>query len=65
MPNQIEMFLMQLEGDLALLSSTIRRQQNQFKLLYESSQRLGLKVNTDKTRIMVFCKGGHLSSRKN
>ena len=65
MPNQIEMFLMQLEGDLALLSSTIRRQQNQFKLLYKSSQRLGLKVNTDKSRIMVSCKGGHLSSRKN
>ena len=65
MPNQIEMFLMLFADDLALLSSTVRGLQNQLNLLYESSRRLGLKVNTDKTKIMVFRKGGHLSSREN
>ena len=65
MPNQIEMFLMLFADDLALLSSTVRRLQNHLNLLYESSRRLGLKINTDKTKIMVFRKGGHLYSREN
>ena len=51
--------------DLALLSSTVRGLQNQQNLLYESSRRLGLEVNTDKSKIMVFRKEGHLSSREN
>ena len=38
--------------------------QNQLILLYESSRRLDLKVNADKTKIMVFHKGGHLTSRE-
>ena len=53
MPNQIEMFLMLFANDLALLSSTVRGLQNHLNLLYESSRRLGLKINTDKTKIMV------------
>ena len=65
MPNQIEMFLMLFADDLALLSSTVRELQNRLNLLYESSRRLGLKVNTDKTKITVFRKRGHLSSREN
>ena len=65
MPNQIEMFLMLFADDLALLSSTVRSLQNQLNLLYESSRRLDQKVITDKTKIMVFRKGGHLSSREN
>ena len=65
MPNQIEMFLMLFADDLALLPSTVRGLQNQLNLLCESSQRLGLKINIDKTKIMVFRKGGHLSSREN
>ena len=55
---------MLVADDLALLSSTVMGLQNQLNLLYESSQRLGLKVNTDKTKIMVFSKGGHLTSRE-
>ena len=65
MPNQIEMLLMLFADDLALLSSTVRGLQNQQNLLYESSRRLGLEVNTDKSKIMVFRKEGHLSSREN
>ena len=57
MPNQTEMFLMLFADDLALLLSTVRGLQNQLNLLYESLRRLGLKINTDKTKIMVFRKG--------
>jgi Reverse transcriptase (RNA-dependent DNA polymerase) len=62
LPNQIELFLMLFADDLALLSSTVRGLQNQLNLLHEASQRLGLKVNTGKTKIMVFRKGGHLAA---
>ena len=63
-PNQIEIFLMLFADDLALLSSPVIGLQNQLNLLYESSRRLGLKVNTDKIKIIVFHKGGHLTSRE-
>ena len=58
------MFLMLFADDLALLSSTVKGLQNQLNLP-KSSRRLGLKVNIDNTKIMVFRKGGHLSSREN
>eukprot|EP00916_Digyalum_oweni_P017671 GHVL01029026.1.p1 GENE.GHVL01029026.1~~GHVL01029026.1.p1 ORF type:complete len:175 (-),score=5.84 GHVL01029026.1:326-850(-) len=64
LPNQIEIFLMLFADDLALLSSTVWGLQNQLNLLFESSQRLGLKVNTEKTKVVVFRKGGHLSARE-
>ena len=46
------------------MSSTVRGLQNQLNLLHDASQRLGLKVNTGKTKIMVFRKGGHLAARE-
>ena len=60
LPNQIELFLMLFADDLALMSSTVAGLQNQLNLLGESSQKLGLKVSTEKTKIVVFRKGGHL-----
>jgi len=62
LPNQLEIFLMLFADDLALLSSTVIGLQNQLNLLYESSRRLGLRVNLSKTKVMVFRKGGHLAA---
>lgn len=64
LPNQVELFLMLFADDLALMSSTVIGLQNQLNLLYEASRRLGLKVNTDKTKIVVFRKGGYLGARE-
>ena len=60
LPSQIEIFPMLFADDLALLFSTTTGLQNQLNLLCESSRRLGRKVNVDKTKLMVFRKGGHL-----
>ena len=47
--------------DVILASDTIVGLQNQINILSEQARRLGLEVNLDKTKIMVFRKGGFLS----
>ena len=64
MPNHVELFLLLFADDLALMSSTVAGLQNQLNTLHESSQRMGLKVNVDKTKIVVFRQGGHLGARE-
>ena len=44
--------------DIALLSSTPIGLQNQLNVLYEVANRLGLLVNLEKTKIVVFRNGG-------
>ena len=67
MPNQIEIFLMLFADDLALLSSTVRGLQNRLNLLYESllTKTWSEGQYTDETKMMVFRKGGPLSSKEN
>ena len=47
--------------DIILVSDTIQGLQNKLNVLESQSIRLGLTVNLDKTKIMVFRKGGRLS----
>ena len=47
--------------DIALLSSTPVGLQNQMNVLYEVANRLGLLVNLEKTKIVVFRNGGYLA----
>ena len=47
--------------DEILVSDTISGLQNKLNLIKMQPQRLGLEVNLDKTQIVVFRKGGHLS----
>ena len=47
--------------DVILVSDTIQGLQNKLDILEAQSKRLGLTVNLDKTKIMVFRKGGRLS----
>ena len=47
--------------DIALLSSTPVGLQNQLNVLCEVANRLGLLVNLEKTKIVVFRNGGYLA----
>ena len=47
--------------DSLLISDTATGLQNQIDILDQQSNRLGLKVNLEKTKIIVFRKGGYLS----
>ena len=63
-PNDIEIFIMLFADDIILLSATIAGLQNQITALYNDANRLRLQVNFNKTKVMVFRKEGHLSTRE-
>ena len=47
--------------DTILISDTVSGLQSKLNILHEQCIRLGLNINIDKTKIIVFRKGGHLS----
>ena len=60
-PNEVELFLLLFADDVTLISSSPKGLQNQIDRLNEESRRLSLRVNTSKTKIMIFRKGGYIS----
>ena len=50
--------------DRALVSHTVVGLQNQLNVLARPSRRIGLSVNMEKTKVMVFRKGGHLAAHE-
>jgi len=59
-PGLREIFLLLFADDIVLLSSTPGGLQNQLDSLARASDRLGLKVNMGKTKVMIFRKGGRV-----
>ena len=59
-PNKPELFTLLFADDIVLLSDTAMGLQNQLSNLRKTSEKLGLRVNVHKTKIMVFRLGGHL-----
>ena len=60
LPGWAELFLLLFADDIVLLSDTARGLQNQIDLLNEACKRLFLNINENKTKVMVFRKGGFL-----
>ena len=63
-PGLIELFILLFADDLVLLSNTVRGLQNQINVLSEACKQIFLEINKDKTKIMVFRKGGFLSKNE-
>lgn len=63
LPGLRELFLLLFADDIVLLSSSPVGLQNQLNNLAIASDKLGLKVNLDKTKVMIFRKGGRLSKQ--
>ena len=63
-PGGSEIFSLLFADDIVLLSSTPHGLQRQINNLKIASTSLGLTVNLDKTKVMVFCKGGFLGRRE-
>ena len=59
-PGMIELFTLLFADDIALIATTPAGLQNQINILKRGAERLGLVVNLDKTKVMVFRKGGFL-----
>ena len=57
-------FILLFVDDLTLLASTVIGLQNQLNALSIAAKRLGLTVNLDKSKVMVFRKGGYLAAKE-
>ena len=57
---QREIFFLIYADDIALLSTTPVGLQTQINSLTSASQKVGLRINTEKTKVMVFRRGGFL-----
>jgi hypothetical protein len=64
LPNLLELFILLFADDVALLSTTPGGLQTQLNLLKECCDRLNMYVNEDKSKIMVFRKGGYLGQNE-
>lgn len=60
-PGALELFMLLFADDVILISSTPIGLQNQLNILKSEADKLQLTVNLDKTGIIVFRNGGHLS----
>ena len=59
-PDAVEILILLFADDVTLCSDTVIGLQRQINLLYNYCQDSGLSVNTNKTKIMVFKRGGQL-----
>ena len=64
LPGLMELFILLFADDITLISSTPYGLQHQLNVLRESCVSLKLEVNIDKTKIMVFRKGGFLGKKE-
>ena len=63
-PGSVELFLLLFADDLALLSSTAMGLQNQLNHLNSMCKEHSLSSNTEKSKVMVFRKGGFLGKNE-
>ena len=64
LPRLVEIFLLLFADDIVLISDTPRGLQNQLGVLSSACKDLFLHINTDKTKVMVFRKGGFLGKHE-
>ena len=60
----VELFILLFADDVALLATTPYGLQNQLNTLKACCDKLHMEVNRDKTKVMVFRKGGYLSKHE-
>ena len=61
LPGLEEIFLLLFAGGVVLVSPIPAGLQNQISNLQKASDSLGLTVNLDETKVMIFRKGGHIT----
>ena len=50
--------------DIVLTSDTVNGLQNQLNIIFQASKDLGLSLNLEKSKVIVFRNGGHISSQE-
>ena len=64
MPSNVVIYLLLFADDIALVADTVIGLQNQLNQLQRGADALGLVVNRDKTKVMVFRNGGFLAENE-
>ena len=62
--NDTELFILLFADDIVFLADTVHGLQNQINNRERASRQLGLTVNAQKTKVMVFRLGGHIAGRE-
>ena len=63
-PNGSELFLLLFVDDIVLLSDTVPGLQNQINNLKNAADKLGLLINMEKTKVVVFRNGGFIAAHE-
>ena len=63
-PEHLQILILLFADDVLLLSNTIIGLQQQLNILSDTSKRLSLVVNMDKSKVVIFRKGGYVASRE-
>ena len=64
MPEYTTLYALLYADDIALMSDTVIGLQNQLNNLEKSTSAVGLQVNIEKTKVLVFRNGGHLANHE-
>lgn len=64
LPGMMELFILLFADDITLLATTPLGLQNQLNCLKECCSNLRMEVNKEKTKVMVFRKGGYLGEHE-
>ena len=63
-PNSPDISILLFADDIVLLSDTVIGLQNQINNLKTVASRLGLQVNLQKTKVVIFRNGGHIAAHE-
>ena len=64
MPDSTIVYMLMFADDIALLSDTVPGLQNQLNVLQRVSDCLGLVVNAEKTKVVIYRMGGHVAKHE-
>ena len=64
LPDMIELFILLFADDIALLSDTVVGLQKQLVVLARNAMKLDLRVNLDKTNIVIFRNSGYIFKKE-
>jgi hypothetical protein len=63
-PDLIQILIMLFADDVVFISNTVVGLQQQLNILRETAKRLKLVVNFEKSKVVIFRKGGHVAARE-
>ena len=64
MPDSTIIYMLMFADDIALLSDTVPGLQNQLNVLHQVSCSLGLVINAEKTKVVIYRMGGHVAKHE-